>query len=190
MKICSIDGCERRHLARGWCGNHYQRWSSHGDPLAGDTRYATPEESFAARVAWDGEHLIWIGSSDGHGYGHLKVGGRMEKAHRYSWSRENGQIPAGAEIDHTCWVPACVLPGHLRPATRVENVRNRSGVRRGRKFDLPRGVRPARSGPRFSARVKHEGREVYLGTFDTPEEASAAAEAKRSELFGEDAGAA
>lgn len=30
---CSIDGCDRPLVARGWCTRHYQRWSSSGDPL-------------------------------------------------------------------------------------------------------------------------------------------------------------
>lgn len=31
-KTCSIDGCERPHLARGWCKKHYYRWRRQGDP--------------------------------------------------------------------------------------------------------------------------------------------------------------
>jgi len=30
---CSITGCTGKHLARGWCSKHYNRWRSHGDPL-------------------------------------------------------------------------------------------------------------------------------------------------------------
>lgn len=30
---CSINGCERRVAARGWCRTHYSRWKIHGDPL-------------------------------------------------------------------------------------------------------------------------------------------------------------
>jgi hypothetical protein len=32
-RTCSIDGCNRTHKARGWCGTHYLRWRNHGDPL-------------------------------------------------------------------------------------------------------------------------------------------------------------
>lgn len=34
MRVCSVDGCGRALLARGWCGAHYTRWHKHGDPLA------------------------------------------------------------------------------------------------------------------------------------------------------------
>lgn len=32
--LCTIDGCGKRHLARGWCSMHYRRWKQHGDPCA------------------------------------------------------------------------------------------------------------------------------------------------------------
>ena len=39
--VCSLEDCGLSVLARGWCAAHYQRWSRHGDPLAGDTRRRT-----------------------------------------------------------------------------------------------------------------------------------------------------
>lgn len=30
---CVIAGCNNRHISRGWCGKHYQRWHKYGDPL-------------------------------------------------------------------------------------------------------------------------------------------------------------
>lgn len=41
LQICSIDNCNNKVLARGWCSKHYQRWKNHGDPLAGG---ATPRK--------------------------------------------------------------------------------------------------------------------------------------------------
>lgn len=29
---CSIDGCDNPPRARGWCGKHWTRWRTHGDP--------------------------------------------------------------------------------------------------------------------------------------------------------------
>jgi hypothetical protein len=34
VRLCTIPGCGRLHLARGWCRPHYVRWQRHGDPLA------------------------------------------------------------------------------------------------------------------------------------------------------------
>lgn len=30
---CSVGGCEKPRIARGWCVMHYSRWKRHGDPL-------------------------------------------------------------------------------------------------------------------------------------------------------------
>lgn len=35
VKTCTIEGCEKRYYARGWCQMHYRRWKVHGDT---DTR--------------------------------------------------------------------------------------------------------------------------------------------------------
>jgi hypothetical protein len=190
VTTCSIEGCEKRHDARGWCRKHYQRWQKHGDPLGGNERCATPEEAFLARtepLLWSG-CVVWTGALDGSGYGRLHVNGRMVSAHRYAWEREHGPIPDGLYVDHACWEPSCVNVGHLRLATPQENQQNRSGARKGRVHDLPRGVN--RHGRGYRAQVSHNGQYHYLGIFDTPEEASAAAQAKRAILFGEFAGRA
>jgi hypothetical protein len=32
MKLCSIEDCDRKVVARGWCGLHWQRWRRNGHP--------------------------------------------------------------------------------------------------------------------------------------------------------------
>ena len=188
MKTCNIEGCSNRHEARGWCDRHYWRWRAHGDPLGGGERYATPEEAFLARtepLLWSG-CVVWTGGTNSRGYGSLGVDGRMVRAHRYAWEREHGPIPDGMEVDHICWERSCVNTEHLRLATRAQNGANRSGAMPGR--GLPRGV--YRSGRRYKAAVQSGGQYHHLGIFDSPEEASAAAQAKRAILFGDFAGGA
>jgi hypothetical protein len=31
-RTCTIEGCEKPHMARGWCAMHYLRWWRTGDP--------------------------------------------------------------------------------------------------------------------------------------------------------------
>lgn len=38
--LCTIPGCDGRHMARGWCQKHYIRWWKYGDPFA--QRHASP----------------------------------------------------------------------------------------------------------------------------------------------------
>ena len=188
MKTCSVEDCEKGgKIVRGMCDMHYRRWQRHGDPLVTLT-YATPEEAFLARtepLLWSG-CVVWTGATNRKGYGVLGVNGRTVMAHRYAWERERGRIPDGAVLDHTCWERACCNVDHLRLATPAQNTQNRSGAMPGR--GLPRGV--YREGRRYKAVVQSGGQYHRLGIFDTPEEASQAAQTKRALLFGEYAGGA
>ena len=185
-RTCNIDGCGRPTHARGLCSKHYMRWWTHGDPRGGGRCYSAPEEAFAARTERRGECLVWTGAKDGGGYGHLKVNGRLTKAHRYAYEEEYGPIPDGMEIDHICHNRACVNVDHLRLATAAQNNANRSGARGFRKHNLPRGVYP--NGTKYTAVVRRLGVSYCLGTYATPEEASTVAVRAREDLFGEFAG--
>lgn len=46
-------------------------------------------------------------------------------AYRIAWEDENGPVPEGLELDHTCNNTACVRPAHLEPVTHQENMRRR-----------------------------------------------------------------
>lgn len=40
MKICEVDGCERKHYARTYCQMHYSRWKANGDVGEAERRHS------------------------------------------------------------------------------------------------------------------------------------------------------
>lgn len=67
---------------------------------------------------------IWHGSKNSRGYGRFYPGRPLPSvyAHRWSYERFVGRIPAGLQIDHLCRVKHCVNPAHLEPVTARENM--------------------------------------------------------------------
>lgn len=64
---------------------------------------------------------LWTGAVNGHGYGHIKIDGRMIPAHRVAYEMSGKAIPEGLDLDHLCRVRTCVRPAHLEPVTRRVN---------------------------------------------------------------------
>jgi len=48
---CKIDGCDRKHEARGWCQKHYFNWYATGNPLGNGNRTGPTPSLTAAQVA-------------------------------------------------------------------------------------------------------------------------------------------
>lgn len=179
---CSVDGCVSKPLARSWCGKHYDRWRRHGDPsVVIGKRYANPEESFALRTRRIGECLVWVGAKDGGGYGQMQNKGQRTKTHRYAWERANGPVPSGMEVDHLCRNPSCCRIEHLRLGSHKQNGEH-IGVS-GHNTSGYRGVSWHKGRKKWRAYVKHNGKTMHLGLFDTAREAGDIAKAKRNELF-------
>lgn len=124
--LCSIIGCGRPHLAKGWCAMHYQRWQRHGDPVkTSRAPDGEPMRWIEAHVGYRGEGcLIWPYSKSRTGYG--AVNG--ERAHRLMCGLAHGEPPSALhEAAHSCGNGhgSCIHPQHLRWATPKENAADR-----------------------------------------------------------------
>lgn len=64
---------------------------------------------------------LWQGIRNSRGYGRVYDQGHQRLAHRAAYEVAFGPIPDGLEILHSCDVPLCVNPGHLRAGTHADN---------------------------------------------------------------------
>lgn len=73
----------------------------------------------------------WTGALRGPGlYGVFTVGRKNISAHRFAYELQNGRIPDGLNILHSCDNKKCVRPSHLAAGTQSKNIKD--CVRRGR----------------------------------------------------------
>lgn len=176
---CTVPNCDRAAYAIGQCNMHYLRYRNHG---SFDDPRGTHEERFWSKVDKTDGCWNWTFTKNTYGYGVINLGKRKYMAHRYSYSLVAGPIPDGMVIDHMCYNPSCVNPEHLRACASKQNTENRAGLNRNNTSGV-RGVYWDEPRQQWRASVRHNMRRLFIGRFDTIEEAEAAAIARRNELF-------
>jgi hypothetical protein len=120
------------------------------------------------------------GSISGNGYLYIRVDKKNYSAHRLAWLLFYRSWPA--VLDHINRNKLDNRICNLRQATPSENGANR-GVQKNSRSGL-KGVHKANQANGWQAQIKINGKVRHLGTFDTPEEASAAYNASSRKLFG------
>ena len=67
--------------------------------------------------------ILWLGAVNQFGYGRESINGQRIVAHRIAYTLAIGPVEDGLELDHLCRVRCCINPFHLKPVTKLENVR-------------------------------------------------------------------
>lgn len=136
--------------------------------------------------------LEWIAGKPA-GYGSFWDGARNWPAHRFAWELVYGPIATGLQLNHKCRNKACVNTAHLEAltptahyfadfdlhwaASKTRGLGKSKGARKAglsarKRLDLSEGV-SINCGGRYRAQLYlRDLNQVYLGSFDTPEEAS------------------
>lgn len=142
MRECSVEGCSKPFVARGFCGAHYME-ARRSDPAFSCIRpRGTLEERFFRKVVVTDDCWKWVGPVRPNGYGQIQEGGKGSRtisAHRLSYQIHKGEIPEGLVVMHSCDNPSCVNPDHLSAGTYKENTSDM--IAKGRKRTVaPKGT--------------------------------------------------
>ncbi|MBI5119293.1 HNH endonuclease [Candidatus Poribacteria bacterium] len=187
-EICRVSGCESPATKRGWCGKHYYRWRSYGDPtrrtkydpneiiVRGDACYIglyNMSGKLVSRTVIDAEDLPKVhGRKWGlGGDGYPRTGAKGPKLH---------QVILGCRgVDHIDGDKLNNRKANLRPCNQTQNLAN---ARVGRNTSGLRGV--SRQKNAWVAQISASGKNHYLGRFRDKNQAALAYNEAALQLFG------
>jgi len=81
----------------------------------------SPIQRFLLKIKINIDYWEWQDSLDKDGYGHLRVGDKKIRVHRWIYEYYYGSICPVLTIDHLCRNRGCCNPFHLEQVTQKEN---------------------------------------------------------------------
>lgn len=100
----------------------------------------------------------------------IRIDRRLYKAHGLAWLYMTGEVAAG-DIDHKYGIRNDNRWSELRPVSHGQNMQNQRRARVDNQVGML-GVSPSRG--RWKAQIKVDGKNKFIGRFDTPEAAHTA----------------
>ena len=185
MKHCIENNCSKPYVARGYCDSHYRQHKKAGDLLT-----STQERRPAIIKGNTAKIPVGLNAKDGYAIVDKDKAAEIEK---YLWCDHRGyaltritvsrgnykNVPMhhfivgkpidGKEIDHKNRNRRDNRAANLRMVTHKVNSRN-SGMFKHNTSGY-RGVAWDKSRNNWQARIKIAGKEIYLGRFNTKEQA-------------------
>lgn len=120
------------------------------------------------------------GCVDKNGYVRIRYNCVLLLAHRIIWEMHNGKIPEGMEIDHINHDRSDNRIENLRLASRLENSKNTSLLKRNKSGRV--GVCWRKKEKKWHATIYDKGKSVHLGLFSSIDDAIMAREQAEAKL--------
>jgi hypothetical protein len=121
QRKCSVNGCEKKHSGKGYCGMHYQRYIIR-KIIRPKIIYSTLDSTDSIKInlfskrAFDPKKGCWEwqGGMDKDGYGKIQIESKSLRVHRVSAMIYLGfDINSKLQVCHKCDNPCCFNPEHL-----------------------------------------------------------------------------
>lgn len=121
-----------------------------------------------------------VGHDNGRGYLRVSINGKSYRVHRIVFLMHKGYYPA--VLDHIDGNSHNNRIENLRPASRSQNQHNSKLAKNN--TSGYKGVSYNKRANKFTAIVAHNNKSIFLGYYNTPEEANKVVRAAREELHG------
>jgi len=207
MKLCSVEECDRKHYAKGYCYKHYRQFKNYGkilertkyDPnkiivedqickmkLYDNNGNEITETIFNLKYKVEIEKYKWHLSDIGYAITTWHDEDNKQhniKLHQAIIRMSEQEVHDGYEIDHKDSNKLNNLEDNLRICTHKENIRN-SNIKSSNSSGY-KGVTWRKSIKKWTSNITVNGKTIFLGNFTDIEEAAKSYKQAALQYFGE-----